>query len=120
VLNQFLKYNIVGIVNTLVGFIIIIVLMFAGLSPEVSNAIGYGIGAILSYYLNSKYTFESKSKDKKIILKFFLVLAIAYALNFLTLQSLLPLINPYFSQVISAIVYTLSSFFLMKFFVFRE
>lgn len=116
---EFISYNIVGIVNTLFGFSIIFSLMFAGLSATLSNAIGYFFGAILSYTLNKKYTFKSKEPNKTEALKFFMVLAISYGLNFVTLQILLNHINPYYAQFISAVVYTLSSFLLAKFFVFK-
>lgn len=116
---EFVSYNIVGIVNTLFGFSIIFSLMFAGLSATLSNAIGYFFGAILSYTLNKKYTFKSKEPNKTEALKFFMVLAISYGLNFVTLQILLNHINPYYAQFISAVVYTLSSFLLAKFFVFK-
>lgn len=119
-LVQFVTYNIVGIANTTVGFSIIFLLMFIGFSAIWSNAIGYAIGAILSYYLNSKYTFRSTSRGKIQAMKFFSILFISYLLNFLTLQWLLDFLNPYLAQFISAIVYTLSSFLLAKLIVFKE
>ena len=94
--------------------------MFFGLSATMSNIIGYFFGAILSYTLNRKYTFKSKDIKHSEALKFFMVLGISYLLNFMTLQWLLESINPYYAQLISAIVYTLSSFVLAKFFVFKE
>ena len=94
--------------------------MFLGLSATISNVIGYFFGAILSYVLNKKYTFKSKDKKQSEALKFFMVLGISYLLNFITLQWLLTFINPYYAQLISAIVYTLSSFILAKFFVFKD
>ena len=118
-LIQFLTFNLVGIVNTLFGFSLIFSLMFFGLSATVSNAIGYFFGAILSYFLNKKYTFKSTSQSRKEAIKFFTVLFISYIINFLTLQWLLTFMNPYYAQLISAVIYTLSSFILAKFFVFN-
>lgn len=117
---EFLTYNLVGIVNTFVGFSIIFTLMFMGMSAVDSNIIGYAIGAIVSYKLNKKYTFKDTSNSKTQIIKFFSVLLVAYALNFLTLQILLETLNPYLAQLISAVVYTLSSFILAKFIVFDK
>jgi putative flippase GtrA len=93
--------------------------MFLGFTATISNAIGYFFGAILSYILNKKYTFKSTTQHNNEALKFFTVLLISYALNFITLQWLLTFINPYYAQLLSAIVYTFSSFFLAKFFVFN-
>jgi len=119
-LVQFVTYNIVGIANTLLGFSIIFLLMFAGVSATLSNVIGYAIGAVLSYHLNKKYTFKSTVSSKTQALKFFTVLFIAYMLNFITLQWLLDFLDPYLAQLISALVYTLSSFILAKFLVFKD
>jgi len=120
IILQFFTYNLVGIVNTLFGFTIVFFLMFFGLSPTISNFIGYFFGAILSYNLNKKFTFKNKENSAKQALKFFMVLAISYLLNFFTLQLLLNNINPYMAQLISGIVYTLSSFVLAKLFVFKD
>jgi putative flippase GtrA len=117
---QFVTYNIVGIANTLVGFSIIFLLMFAGVGATLSNAIGYAIGSVLSYYLNKKYTFKSTSDSKMQAVKFFMVLGVSYLFNFLTLQWLLGMLNPYIAQLFSAVVYTLSSFLLAKFIVFKD
>lgn len=119
-LFQFVKYNLVGLVNTLVGFTIIFMLMYMGFSATLSNMLGYAIGTVISYTLNSKYTFISSSNNQAIMVKFFMALALAYVLNFITLQWLLPLINPYFAQLSAAVVYTISSFILVKYFVFKE
>ena len=116
--KEFLRYNLVGIINTVIGFGIIILLMSVGVDALKSNAIGYGVGAVLSYILNSKYTFkDTEYKSRKIVI-FFLILTVAYGLNYIVLQSLLPLLNPYLAQVFAAIMYTVSAFVLMKFLVF--
>ena len=114
-----MRYNIVGIANTLVGFCIIFTLMFLGLDPLWSNAIGYFVGAILSYYLNSKYTFQRDTQKKQQIFKFFTVLGLAYILNLFMLQYALMFLNPYLAQLVAAGIYTLSSFVLMKIYVFK-
>lgn len=116
---QFVRYNLVGIANTLVGFSIIFGLMFLGIDPMVSNAIGYGVGGLLSFYLNKKYTFQSTGNATKQALYFFMVLGVSYLLNFMTLQFLLPRTDAYIAQLISAVVYTLSSFILAKRVVFK-
>ena len=117
---EFLKYNLVGVANTLVGFFIVFSLMFFGVHAIESNMIGYAIGAMLSFYLNSKYTFKSKP-TKELAFKFFGVLAVSYFLNFLVLKWLLSMeVDPYLAQLFSAVVYTFSSFLFMKGFVFRD
>ena len=117
---QFIRYNLVGIVNTIAGFSIIFLLMFVGVGATASNAIGYAIGSILSFYLNSRYTFKSTQTNKSQIVKFFAILGVSYILNFFTLEYLLDFLNPYIAQIGSAIVYTVSSFIMVKFIVFKD
>lgn len=118
-IKQFLSYNIVGIVNTLAGFSIIYGLMLLGVSPVKSNAIGYGIGAILSYFLNKKYTFKVETYDTMQVVKFFMVLGVSYLVNLIVLYALLDTINAYIAQFIAAMLYTLSAFILFKYVVFN-
>jgi len=119
-IREFIKYNLVGVINTLVGFGVIFTLMLFGLNPVVSNAIGYLVGSIVSFILNSKFTFKEKNPNRKLIVAFFLTLLLAYFLNYITLNYTLAHFNPYIAQVISGAVYTVSSFLIMKFFVFQN
>jgi len=118
--KEFLKYNLVGVINTLVGFGIIFILMFLGLSPILSNAIGYLIGSSISFILNSKYTFKQQNLSREVTIYFFLTLLLSYFLNYITLNYALNYFNPYIAQIISGGVYTISSFLIMKFFVFGD
>jgi len=119
-LKHFLRYNLVGIINTLFGFTLIFLLMALGMDAKLSNLLGYMMGAILSYLLNSRYTFQT-TPSLKDALKFFTILAVSYIINFLTLLTLLGQeMNPYIAQLVSGVVYTLSSFLLARRFVFGE
>ena len=120
VLGQFMRYNAVGVINTLIGFSIIFGLMFLGFDPILSNAVGYGVGSLVSFYLNKVYTFKATKHSWRQVLYFFMILGISYLINVLVLHALLPWVNPYLAQLMSAIVYTLSSFLLAKNIVFRE
>ena len=118
---HFYKYLLVGVINTIVGYGVIFSLMYLGISPEISNITGYGIGISVSYLLNKTYTFKSKTHPKKEFPKFVFSLLIAYGLNFLTLILCIRVfnINPYISQVLSGGVYTISGFLLSKYFAFK-
>jgi len=117
-LKEFLLYNAVGIVNTLVGFGLVFLLMANGMGAKLSNLLGYMVGMVVSYVLNSKYTFK-EALSFTLAVKFFAALFISYIINFAVLSLLLPLINAYIAQLISGVVYTISSFLLVKYVVFR-
>jgi putative flippase GtrA len=120
VLKQFIHYNAVGVVNTIVGFGLIVLLMRGGISPVVSNAIGYGVGAILSYYLNNKYTFDQKKQCVSHATKFFTILLASYLLNMISLKWFLVYIDPYIAQAMAAVVYSTSGFVLAKFLIYNQ
>jgi len=121
-IRMFLKYLLVGIINTIVGYVIIFSLMFVAVPPEISNIIGYIMGVIVCYTLNKVYTFQSKDHPKREFPKFVLSLLTSYGLNFLTLILCIHIfkVNPYISQIISGAVYTISGFVFLKYFAFRQ
>lgn len=121
-IKTFLKYLFVGFINTIVGFGLIFILMFIGISPELSNFIGYMVGIVVSYTLNKIYTFKSKAHPKKEFPRFILSLLAAYCLNFLTLMFCIRIIHisSYISQIISGAVYTTSGFLFVKIFAFKK
>jgi putative flippase GtrA len=116
--GEFLRYNAVGIVNTLIGFGLIFTLMFSGMDAKASNFFGYLVGAVISYILNSLYTFRQKP-SLGYAWRFFSVLLVSYTLNYLVLIYMLEKINPYAAQVVAGAIYTTCSFVLAKYFVFR-
>ena len=75
----FWKFILVGIVNTVFGTSV----MFGcynllHLNYWVSSAANYIFGSVLSYFLNKNFTFQNKSKDYKVILKFIINITICY------------------------------------------
>lgn len=121
--GEFLRYLVVGVVNTVVGFGTIFLLMYLGLNPVYSNIVGYATGISLSFFLNRRFTFRVKTEKTLFqFIKFLAVLLISYLANItILIVAIYKLkMNPYFSQVVSGIVYTASGFLLTKKFVFKS
>lgn len=87
---QFIRYLMVGVINTLVTLIVIYVCKsFLGVNPWVSNAIGYVAGLINSFIWNRNWVFHSKdSKWYKEGLRFLIGFLICYGLQFVTTWAL--------------------------------
>lgn len=79
------KYALVGVLNTAVGLSIIYACMAGGLGDITSNAIGYGIGIMVSYAMNSRWTFEHTGRDAPALLRFLVVVGVAYSANIVAL-----------------------------------
>ena len=120
-----IKYLLVGVLNTIVGFGLIFLLMWRGFSPELSNIIGYAVGICFSFVMNKIFTFKSKQASKtanlKEFLKFVSSMLIAWILNFITLKICLKMgVNAYLAQIISGAIYTITGYLLSKIWVFKK
>lgn len=121
-MKQFSRFVVVGVLNTLLGYCVIFAAMYlAGMTPEASNMAGYGIGLVVSYVLNRNYTFKSKQRHRREIIRFFWVFLVAYASNFIVLLILIHQLNLHegMSQVLAGIVYVVFSYLMNKYYVFK-
>lgn len=121
-MKTFARYLMVGVVNTGIGYAIIFLCMYGiGLSPEISNAAGYGLGMVISYVLNRTFTFGSPPSTRGTKVRFAVVNGLSYLAN---LGMLILLVRTWgihegLSQVLAGGVYVATSFLLNKHYVFR-
>lgn len=79
----FIKFVIVGVINTLVGTaVMFIAYNVFHLSYWISSAANYIIGSICSYFLNKHFTFQNKEKSLKIVVKFIINITICYLIAY--------------------------------------
>ena len=83
-LMQFVKYLVVGVINTLVTLILIYVCKsIIGVNLWVSNFIGYVVGVINSFLWNKLWVFHSRSHGWQVeCVKFLVGFALCYGLQF--------------------------------------
>lgn len=74
------KFLLVGAGNTLIS--VIIMFLMEGLGYWPSTAISYMVGAILSFTLNRKFTFRSKTKVGQSAAKFTVNVVVCYLLAY--------------------------------------
>ncbi len=81
--KTFLKFILVGAVNTLVGTAVMFLCYNAlHCSYWFSSAMNYVIGSIVSYFLNKYFTFQFKERSWKIVAKFIVNIAICYLIAY--------------------------------------
>lgn len=121
---QLAKFLGVGVINTLVSFIIIIGLeRYCGVYYVYANLLGYAIGMGLSFYLNKTLTFRDNSGGKTMgkFLKFLGLSGICYLLQLLALM----IFREYFmwqdvyAQALAIPIYTVANFVGSKLLVFK-
>ncbi|WP_314112294.1 GtrA family protein [uncultured Granulicatella sp.] len=79
----FLKFMLVGVVNTLVGTAIMFFCFnILAWSYWISSALNYMVGSIVSYLLNKRYTFQQKGHDWHTVWKFIVNVSVCYVLAY--------------------------------------
>ncbi|WP_127580106.1 GtrA family protein [Paenibacillus koleovorans] len=77
--HSFVRFLFVGVLNTLVGLSAAYAFLnLAGFNYWVSTFLGNTIGAIVSYWLNKKFTFKSDVSVGRSAWKFVLVILVCY------------------------------------------
>ena len=81
--TTFLKFILVGVVNTLVGTAVMFFCFnVLAWSYWVSSALNYMVGSIVSYLLNKRYTFQQKGNDWHTVWKFIVNVSVCYVLAY--------------------------------------
>jgi len=122
-MNQFSRFLLVGVANTALGYAVIFACMYlAGLSPELSNAVGYLVALVVSYFLHRHFTFRSARRRNTEFVRFVIVFLIAYTANFIVLVVLVRGlgIHAALSQVVAGVVYVGTAYLLNKRYVFHS
>lgn len=120
-MKQFSRFLLAGLTNTGLGFAVIFTCMYVvGLTAELSNAVGYLVGLIASYFLNRHFTFRSPGRRSTEFIRFVIVFLIAYTVNLVVLIVLIHRLQIYaaLSQVVAAVAYIGVAFSLNKRYVF--
>ena len=116
--RQAVLYAVAGMVNTLVGLVVIFAgLALFGLPALAANAIGYAAGFAVSFVLNGKMTFRQQRLSRAMLGRFLLVCAVSYAANAACVAALTAH-DKYLAQVAGMAVYTVLGFLLSRAFVF--
>lgn len=81
--RTFLKFILVGIINTVFGTTIMFVCYnIFDLSYEISSASNYLFASILSFFLNKYFTFQSKEKPIFEVIRFVVNIIVCYILAY--------------------------------------
>jgi len=118
-----IRYAVVGLANTALGYSIIYAGMyFVGLGTVSANAIGYSAGFVMSFFLNRRITFRSKVKAVSAMPRFAVVNGIAYLANLATVLLLERVlgVDPYFAQAGGLFPYLAIGYLGSRYLVFSD
>ncbi|GLT00986.1 hypothetical protein GCM10007897_23770 [Sphingobium jiangsuense] len=122
-MTQIVRFASVGVANTLLSFAIIFLCLWSGWGDYAANVAGYAAGLALSYTANRYWTFglAGHGHSSRQIYRFLFAALIAYAVNLaiVTIARWNGFIDTPISHIAGACGYTVTSFLLQRFFVFR-
>lgn len=113
----FRKYFNVGIINTLIHWIIFYISYTLTNIQSISNFIGFFIAVSFSYVFNSLYTFKQKTSPQKYIIFLFSMSVLSFSLGYI---SDITKIQPIFTLIIFSSLSLVIGFIFSKYIVFKE
>lgn len=120
---RFIKFGLVGVLNTLINWILFILLNSFGIYYIISNVIAYSISTLNSYLWNSKWVFKySGDNVKETSLKFIVLNVIGLTLNTIILYLLVDIVglNKLIALVITTGIVMILNYFINKLWVFKK
>ncbi len=118
--DEILRYATAGIINTLVGYgVFLLALRWIGLGPELSNAIGYGVGLCVAFTLNCLFVFKNTQLSLGAGIRFAIGFVFAFALNQAMLFYMMSVFKviPEIAQIFAMATYTLIFYLINKYLV---
>lgn len=117
--QQFLRYIVVGIVNTSFSYGIYAGLVFVGLEFKVASLMALLIGIAFSFVTQGTIVFSNATR--KTLVKFILAWVVIYIVN-ITLISILmrASLNAYIAGAVATVPVTFISYFILKYAVFAR
>ena len=122
------KFLLVGVGNTLLSMFLMFLLEGLGYWP--STAIAYVAGAVMSFFLNRRFTFHSQEKLGRSAVKFAVNVAVCYVVGYGLAKVLVPIPQQpnavpviwveRLSKLVGMGLYTVLNYFGQRFFAFRK
>ena len=118
--NQFIRFIFVGVLNTLFGYGVYCLMILIGLPYTWATLVSQVLGVLFNFISTGNLVFENN--DKRLIFKFVLSYVITYFINIGVNKGLQVWLdcNQYISGFGAILVSALSSFFILKLFVYRK
>ena len=118
-LPQFLRFVLVGGLNTVFGYALFALFAWAGLPYPVAIALATVAGVLFNYQTTGRLVFSGPGRGR--LWRFFAVYGVVYVLNVAAVSALLRTgLNVYAANALAIPPLVLASFLLQRSFVFRE
>lgn len=116
-IRLFVRYSLVGVVNTLIHWVVFSILYMNGCHQLLSNLTAFCVAVTFSFFANAKWTFNAEATTVKYILYILFMGAMAAAVgwgaDYLSL-------NPVITLVSFSVVSLICGFIYSKLIIFSE
>ena len=93
--SSFVRFALVGVINTLFGTTLMFVLYnVAHCADWLASATNYFFGSILSFFLNKYFTFHSKERSMREVARFVINIVACYLIAYVAAKPLIRLLIP--------------------------
>ena len=119
--SRFIRFCIVGLINTSITFIVFTLLRYAGAGLYFSNIFSYIAGVVNSFIWNKKWVYRSKGRrwvpEALIFLLFF---GLCYGIQLVVFRCALLAFPEWLAQLAGMATYSISNFILNRLFNFNN
>lgn len=122
-LGQLVRYNMVGLSNTLAAYLLYAGLVFLGVGYTLALVADYAFGTLVSFFLNKHFTFRHLGKfEFQMVLRQLATTVVIFGVNLATLWALVEKvgINEYLGQGLALFLVMVCGFLGQKFWVFQR
>ncbi|WP_036627657.1 GtrA family protein [Pantoea sp. AS-PWVM4] len=115
--KRFTRYASIGVVNTMIHWVIFGAMYNLGFKQSVSNFIAFCAAVTFSFFANARWTFNAQATTSRYLFYTVFMGAMALAVGWAADHAH---INPFFTLILFSVVSLVCGFAYSKLFVFRE
>lgn len=121
---QFFRFLFIGGINTLIGYTIFVIaiLLLGQIHYQICVALQWVLSSVTSYINQKIFVFGTKGNYLKEYIKCCSTWALSYCINAISLEIFVRYLikNVYISQIISMVLASIVTYFLFKYFAFKN
>jgi putative flippase GtrA len=115
-LKLFVRYTSVGVINTLLHWLVFAILFFWGTSQAIANLVAFCVAVTFSFFVNARWTFNAQATTFRYVLYVIFMGAMAVSVGKIADRAH---INPVITLIAFSAISLVAGFIYSNFIVFR-
>ena len=107
---QLFRYGLVGLTSNAFGFLLYLVLTYAGMGHKTAMSLLYGVGVLQTFYFNRRWTFGHNGPNSTAFARYVVTYAVGYLVNLVVLIMLVDRWGYPHQWVQAAMIFILAAF----------